>query len=295
MKSWTKYALIFLLALAAWTALHKLADVVLPPETPMYSFEATACVQVRGTAISEMVEARSTVQWWETRVPPLETRVAEAERTAVALQTQCAPPATPRATMTPDVLPTATPVPTVAPLCRPCTAYGRDCPTGFVCAQCRAGMWRCVPGDGVNAGCMRCVAMSVASPEWSMIGLAVWNEDTSITASGEPFKATAMTVAVDASLFMQFRDRILYICTIPGYGVNEARCVDVRVNDSGPLVKADQFVYESRPRGKWTVQRWWPGDGDGALYVVVDLTKEAMNQLTGGSRETCAITMTIVE
>lgn len=126
-----------------------------------------------------------------------------------------------------------------------------------------------------------------------MIGLAVWNEDTTETASGETFDPTAMTVAIDCSELSGLVDKYLHICTIPGYGVNEARCIEARINDCGPLYDAGLFVYESRPRGMLTVTRYWQGDGDGALYVVVDLTAAAMDALTGGTRETCAVVVTI--
>lgn len=250
-------------------------------------------VQVAAAAILAGGHAVSTPPMDMTPQPTVTPRMA----TSTPMLETPTQAVTPRATMTPDVLPTATPVPTIAPLCRPCLAYGRDCPTGFVCAQCRAGMWRCVPGDSVNASCQKCVIaampMPVTAPIW--IGLAVWNEDTTETASGEPFDGDAMSCAVDVSLFKQFRDRILHICVIPGYGVNEARCVDVRVNDCGPLAAAGLFVYESRPRGALTVTRYWQGDGDGALPVVVDLTRAAMRELTGGTLETCAVTVTLVE
>ncbi len=339
---------IFLLALAAWTALHKLADKVLPTESPMYSFEATACVQVRGTAISEMVRARSTASALETHVAGaafmdvtpeatlavLETRVAEygcmwadvidvllkafPDATPCALTPTAVTPEpsmtpTPRPTPTWEFLPTATPTSTPVPLCHACDVSSSpryNCPSGYWCKLCAGGRWTCVRNESPSADCLKCLvpnigtfpdvpsngtSMPVAAPEWSMTGLAVWNEDTSMTASGEPFDAMAMAGAVDASLFMQFRDRILHICAIPGLGGNEARCVDVRVNDSGYLFREGTFVYESRPRGKWDVQRWWEGDGDGALSIIVDLTKSAMYALTDGSLETCAVTMEVLE
>lgn len=258
--------------------------------------------------LEDCLDCESELHALQTRIPPVETREAELGATAIALQTACASTPTPRPTMTPDVLPTLTPVPTVPVLCRPCLANSRECPAGYVCAQCRAGMWRCVPSDNVNASCQKCVQnigafpdvpsngtpMPVTVPIWSMTGLAVWNEDTTETASGVPFDSNAMAGAVDANMKYLIGSE-LKLSTIPGYGVNEARSIVIRCNDVGPLFAEETFVYESRPRGKWSVQRWWPGDGDGALPIVVDLTKEAMNQLTGGSRETCAITMTIVE
>lgn len=338
MKPWMKYALIFVLALAMWTGLHKLANVVNPPEVPMYSFEATACVQVRETAISEMVCARSTASALETHVAGaafiavtpeatlavLETRVAEYEcmwtdmldvlvkafpdstpcaltPTAVTPEPTEAPTARP--TMTVEFLPTATPTATPDPDCYPCSETNQTCPdnVNYYCRKCAAGKWRCVRRVSPASDCMQCLVQNIGtfpdvpSNGTSWIGLATWYNDSTGTASGEPFDATAMTGAVDCSGMSGLVDKSLHICTLPGFGVNSANCIDVRVNDCGPLTRAGLFVYESRPRGMLTITRWWPGDGDGALYIVVDLTKEAMNQLTEGSFETCAITMTIVE
>jgi hypothetical protein len=104
-----------------------------------------------------------------------------------------------------------------------------------------------------------------------------------------------MAGAVDGSIFSTHRGQVVRICNIPGLGVNEARCVDVRVNDSGPLTEQGTFVYESRPRGMLMVTRWWEGDGDGALPIVIDLTAAAMDVLTNNTRETCAITMEVLE
>ena len=206
------------------------------------------------------------------------------------------PTATPRPTMTPDALPTATRTQTPSPMCYPCSETNQACPDNmnYYCARCAAGTWRCVRRTSPSSDCRTCLAaaMPVASPIW--LGLAVYHGEQRETASGEPFDGSAMTCAVDVSLFTQFVNRILHICVIPGYGVNEARCVDVRVTDSGPLGRAGLFVYESRPRGMLTVTRWWAGDGDGALPIVVDLTPAAMDMLTGGTRETCAMTVEVL-
>jgi hypothetical protein len=43
-----------------------------------------------------------------------------------------------------------------------------------------------------------------------------------------------------------------------------------------------------------TVTRWWEGDGDGALPIVVDLTAAAMWELTGGTMETTAVVVEVV-
>jgi hypothetical protein len=208
----------------------------------------------------------------------------------------------PTATPTSEFLPTVTPVPTPAPLCHSCGASDRtyNCPSGWWCKEIRSGMWRCVSNESPAADAQKCLAaametMPVGSPEWSMTGLAVYHNEQRETASGEPWDGNAMAGAVDGSIFSTLRGQVTRICNIPGYGVNEARCIQVRINDKGPLAEQGAFVYESRPRGMLTVTRWWEGDGDGALPIVVDLTAAAMDVLTNNTRETCAITMEVLE
>jgi len=304
MKTWPRYVAIFMAALAMWTLLHKLALRYGPPVTAPYSFEATACVQIRETAIHEWVEARDAASLCETRVPPVETRLAELESTAQVLQTaviDCA-------TETPITTPTRTPRPTSTPtpmglLCKLCTLGAADgtlngCGPGFLCWYCAGVGYRCVNPDTINGSCTTCRnvgAVSVDADQGDKLeGLAVWNNDTKTTTSGEPFDPQALTCAVDPLLW-RLRGRTLLICTIPGKGVNAARCVRVRVNDTGPLAEQGLFVYESRPRGMLTVTRWWQGDGIEALPIIVDLTPAAMDLLTGGTRETCLVTVEVME
>jgi hypothetical protein len=207
-------------------------------------------------------------------------------------------PPTPRPTWTPEVFTTPTATPTPVALCHACDVSSSpryNCPSGYWCKLCSAGRWTCVRNESPSADCQLCASasMPVVSPIWT--GLVTYYYDSVETASGEPFDGNAMTAAVDCSVFSTLRGKVVRICNIPGYGVNEARCIEVRINDCGPLYDAGAFVYESRPRGALTVTRYWPGDGDGALYVVVDLTRAAMLQLTNGSMETCAITMEVLE
>ncbi len=158
---------------------------------PAYSLEATACVEVRGTAISEMVRARSTASALETRLAGVsfmdvtpdamldarlsvaETQVAKLEEAALeaaavlaAVLGDATPWPTytfePEPTETPTAMPTATPRPTWTPEPSTFTPTPTVTPAPL-CHSCGASdrTYNCPSGwwcKEIRSGMWRCVS-----------------------------------------------------------------------------------------------------------------------------------------
>jgi hypothetical protein len=98
-----------------------------------------------------------TVDTCLTRVAEVGATVVGLKGTAEALGTEVAVYASacpPTAVATAGPGPSLTARPTA---CRRCES-GRDCPAGFVCANCRGVAWFCVPVSSINGGCADCLS-----------------------------------------------------------------------------------------------------------------------------------------
>lgn len=260
----------------------------LRPSAISYSIEATACAESRQAAIDYIDDARATVTWWESQVPPVETRQAELDSTAQALQTavlDCVPP-TPTATRRP----TQTPTPLPGVLCKSCqpgqadgTAQG--CGPGYTCWPCSGLGYICLDKTNLNGSCTTCRNQPGAQSGVLTAALAVYHV--------YDVDHEGMTAAVDCSVSSTLRGKVLRICNIvePRWHQYEQRCVIVTVTDCGYLYDAGPHVYELHEVDDLIVARWWPGDSSG-LYVLVDLSPAAMRALSP-EMETCAVSVEV--
>lgn len=241
-----------------------LAACVMPTPTPMPCLTPTPdteCVALR------------------TRLPLLETRVAESDdvarylqQTAVALETRCAVMPTMTETPTLENTPTQISTPIAQELCKICTQGGRECAAGFACAYCPALGYRCVDPNSVNGSCNTCriAAATVATP--ILRGLATWyGNDYHVgraMRNGEPYDPGALTCAVPNELWESLRGVLLYVQALnapwPG--------VWVRVTDTGYLSEAGPFCYDP-------AAEIWRACQDGRS-IVIDLSPAAHKRLS---------------
>lgn len=253
---------------------------------PLAPLAATACAEQRDVALATMAAYR-------TQIPPLQTRIADVEQTAVVLETLCISvtsmtptPTVVQRTSTP-LYPTPATTPTPPPIvgmCQTCTEGGRECPAGYSCAYCPQLGYRCVDPASVNGSCNACRIASAAEFP-TLTGLATWYTDSVYVATGEKFDPTRLTCAVDISLWPVLAGQTVRVTRL-----DSGACLDVAVNDCGYLERGGQFTYGMKHVGALDVARWWPSDV--GYSVVVDLSPAAADILT--HRETCAVTVEVV-